>query len=71
MLLISNCDGPSCGDYNLENSFRVVQLGLFFNTLVHRSCWCSIIAFLIEQCARVLISGKIKDAENNYLKKEC
>ena len=34
MLLISNCDGPSCGDEDFGNSFREAQLGQLSNALV-------------------------------------
>lgn len=53
MLLISNCDGPSCGDENFGNSFRSVQLGRLVNAPLHQSGWFSVTAFLIELGARV------------------
>ena len=68
MLLISNCDGPSCGDEDFGNSFREAQLGQLSNALVIKAGSFLYQPFQWDNVPEFLISGKVQDAKNKYLK---
>lgn len=69
MLLISDCDGPSCGDSNFENPFRSGQLGQLFKAATHGGWWLAVCnSLLLNNVAEFPISGKVKDAESDYVK---